>query len=87
MKRLDGYLISYTLPHRQELTSAIVEDHLYHIVNAIHHPCITPIHQSIQSRMLSKFKITCTVKPDNETHDQLTDTCNVSAKRINYMRN
>ena len=40
---------------------------------------INPIYHSIQSRLFSRFIITCTVKPDNETHNQLTYTCNVSA--------
>ena len=30
LKSLDGCLISYTLPHRQELTFAKVEGQLYH---------------------------------------------------------
>ena len=56
-------------------------------LNALHQPYINPIHQSIQLRLFSKFKIVCIVKPDNETHDQLTYTCSVSAKPINYLRN
>ena len=70
--RVDDYLISYTLPHREELNFEMVEGQLYHIVNAMHQPYINAIHQSIQLKVFSKFKVTCTVKPDNETHDQLT---------------
>ena len=50
------------------------------MVNYIHQLYINPIHESIQS-------ITYTVKPDNETHDQLTVTYNISPKPINCMTN
>ena len=68
LKSLDGYLISCTLPHRQELTFAVVEGQLYHVVIAIHQLYISLIHQFIQSTLSPKFKITCTVKLDNEFH-------------------
>ena len=83
---LDGYLISYMLPHRQELTFAMVEGQLHYTVDVIHQPYINPIHQSIQSRLFLKLKITHSVIPDNETHDQIIYTCNVSEKSINYMK-
>ena len=44
----------------------MVEGQLHHIVNVVHQLYINPVHQSIQSRL---FKITCDVKPANETHD------------------
>ena len=47
---------------------------------------ISHIYQSIHSRLFSKFKITYNAKPDNKTHGQLTCTCNVSAKPMNYMK-
>ena len=73
MASLDGCLISQRIPHIRELTFAMVEGQLYHIVNALHQPLIKPIHQFIQSRLFSKFKITCTTKP-NKFHDQLIYT-------------
>ena len=63
----------------------MIEGQLYHIENAINQSYITAIHQSVQSRLFSKFKITYNVKPDNKTHDQLIFACNVPAKPINYM--
>ena len=36
------------------------ESQLYHIVNAIHQPYINPTHRSIESKLLSQFKITHT---------------------------
>lgn len=61
----------------------MTEGQLYHIENAINQSYITAIHQSIHSRLFSKFKIT--YKPDNKTHDQLIFACNVPGKLINYM--
>ena len=75
-------LKSYTLSHRQELTFAIVEGKMYHLVNVIHQPYINLIHQFIHSRLFSMLKIVWTVKADNETHNQLKYTCNVTAKPI-----
>ena len=37
---------------------------------------------SIQSIVFSKFKITCTVKADNKTHDQLIDTQKLISSKI-----
>ena len=49
----------FRLTHRQELTFAMVEEQLYYIViNVIHQLHINPIHQSIQSKLFSKFEIT-----------------------------
>ena len=64
LKSLYGCLIKYTLRHRQQLTFAILEGQLHHIANAIHHPYINPIHQSIHSKLFSKLKIRFSVKPD-----------------------
>ena len=73
--------------HRPGMNFEMVECQLYHICNVIHQSYISPIHQSINSRLYSKFKVTCTVKLDNKTRDQLAYTCNISAKPLNYMRN
>ena len=83
---LDGNLLSYILPHRQKLTFAMVEGQLHFIVNAIHQSHINPLDQHILSRLFSKLKITCTVIPDNKIQDQLSYTCNVSEKSINYIK-
>ena len=40
------------------------------ILPSIYQPCINPIHQSIQLRLFSNFKITCTITPNNESYDQ-----------------
>lgn len=50
--------ISYTAPRRQELTYTVVEGQMHHIVTTMHQSYINPIHQSIQSRLFLKFKIT-----------------------------
>ena len=50
--------ISYIAPHRQELTFTVVEGQMHHIVTTMHQSYINPIHQSIQSRLFLKFKIT-----------------------------
>ena len=79
------------LPNKLHIASyirtkfTVVARQFYFIVNAINQPYMNPLHHFIQSRLLSKLKITRTVKVDNETHDQLTYNCNVSAKPINYM--
>ena len=70
-EKAECYLIRYKLLQRQELTFSMVEGQLYQIVKAIHQPYINPIHQSIHLRLFLKFKLTCTVKPDNKTYDQL----------------
>ena len=55
---------------------------MYHIVNAMPQPYINPIHQSLQSSLFSKFKVTCTIKPSNRSHDQLIYTQLISLSKF-----
>ena len=59
----------------------MVESQLHHIVKAIHQPYINPIHQSNQSRLFSRFRITCTIKPNKKTNDQSIYTQLFSLKK------
>ena len=68
---LDGCLVSQRMPLIQELTFAMVESQLQHIDNATHQPYIYPKHQSIQSRLFSAFKITCTTKLNKSHHQSI----------------
>ena len=88
LKRLDGYLTSYTLSHRQELAFPIVKSNWCYtsvIVN--------PIYQFIQSMLFSKFKSEKKLYMHyktwqwNSINNQLTYMGNASAKSINYVRN
>ena len=60
------------MPHIiQELTFAMVESQIYQVVNSINQSYMNPIHPP---RLLCKFKITCSTKPNYKTHDQLIYT-------------
>ena len=63
----------------------MVEGQLYHKVNTLHQPTsILYIRPFIQGSFQSSKSFI--LLPDNEAHDKLTYTCNISAKPISYIR-